>query len=125
MPSPTLSPTNCPAAWRKRAALARALVNEPRLFLMDEPLGKLGSLTRIAMQTEIVNLWRDKAFTAVLVTHDAEEALLMAQRIIVFSDRPARIKDIVTNDLPYPRHRDDPAIVDLRREVLSRLGIGN
>lgn len=108
----------------QRVALARALVNEPELLLLDEPLGKLDSLTRIAMQAELVRLWQDSGFTALLVTHDVEEALILAGRVIVFSDRPARIRAEIRNDLPYPRHRDHPRIVELRREVLTLLGLG-
>lgn len=76
----------------QRAALARALVNDPRLLILDEPLGKLDSLTRIAMQGEILDLWQRAGFTALLVTHDVEEALVLATRVIVMSERPARIK---------------------------------
>ena len=109
----------------QRVALARALVNQPRHLLLDEPLGKLDSLTRIAMQGELVRLWQDAGFTALLVTHDVEEALILAQRVVVFSDRPARIVAEIGNDLPYPRHRDHPRIVELRSEVLSLLGLGD
>ena len=107
----------------QRAALARALVNDPQLLLLDEPLGKLDSLTRLTLQEELVKLWRRRGFTALLVTHDVEEALLLAGRVIVFSDRPARIKAEFTIDKSYPRHRDDPDIVALRREVLETLGL--
>lgn len=107
----------------QRAALARALVNEPRLLLMDEPLGKLDSLTRLSMQDEVMKLWQRLGFSAILVTHDVEEALVLAQRIIVLSDRPARIVDIIENDLTYPRHRDDPRLVAIRRKVLGLLGV--
>ncbi len=107
----------------QRAALARALVNDPRLLVLDEPLGKLDSLTRIQMQGEIVALWRRAGFTALLVTHDVEEALLMATRVIVFSERPARIKAEMTIDRPYPRHRDDPVLVELRHKALELLGL--
>jgi NitT/TauT family transport system ATP-binding protein len=106
----------------QRAALARALVNEPSLLILDEPLGKLDSLTRISMQTELVRLWQDAGFTALLVTHDVEEALFMANRVIVFSDRPARIKAEISVESPYPRHRDDSYLVDLRRRILDLLG---
>ena len=78
----------------QRVALARALVNDPELLILDEPLGKLNSLTRISMQGEIVRLWQQKGFTALLVTHDIEEALLMCTRVIVFSERPAESRRI-------------------------------
>jgi NitT/TauT family transport system ATP-binding protein len=107
----------------QRAALARALVNDPRLLILDEPLGKLDSLTRLEMQGELVALWQRAGFTALLVTHDVEEALFLARRVIVFSPRPARIVAEVVNDRPWPRHRGDPHLADLRRQVLAHLGL--
>ncbi|MFC3124383.1 ABC transporter ATP-binding protein [Pseudoroseomonas globiformis] len=107
----------------QRVALARALVNEPRLLLLDEPLGKLDSLTRLSMQAELVRLWQRSGLTALLVTHDVEEALLLAQRVVIFSPRPARITAELTVDRPYPRHRDDPYLVSLRRDALILLGL--
>lgn len=107
----------------QRVALARALVNDPEFLILDEPLGKLDSLTRISMQGEIVRLWQRKGFTALLVTHDIEEALLMSTRVIVLSDRPARIKADIAIDRPYPRHRDDGKLVAWRREILGLLGL--
>lgn len=107
----------------QRVALARALVNDPELLILDEPLGKLDSLTRLSMQGEIVNLWRRSGFTVLLVTHDVEEALLMATRVIVFSERPATIKADIAIDQPYPRHRDDPDLVAQRRNILGLLGL--
>ncbi|WP_456312421.1 ABC transporter ATP-binding protein [Rhodovastum atsumiense] len=107
----------------QRASLARALVNDPRLLILDEPLGKLDSLTRLAMQGEITRLWQQRGFTVLMVTHDVEEALLMAQRVIVFSDRPATIRADLRVDLAYPRRRDHPEILRLRREALGMLGL--
>ena len=107
----------------QRVALARALVNEPRLLILDEPFGKLDSLTRMAMQGELVRLWQRERFTVLLVTHDVEEALLMANRVIVLTDRPARIKADVAVDRPHPRHRDDPQLIAARRHVLELLGL--
>lgn len=119
----TAHPHQLSGGMAQRVALARALVNEPDLLLLDEPLGKLDSLTRIAMQSELVRLWQRSGFTALLVTHDVEEALILAQRVLVFSDRPARIQAEIRNDRPYPRHRDDRRLVELRREVLGLLGL--
>jgi NitT/TauT family transport system ATP-binding protein len=91
--------------------------------VLDEPFGKLDSLTRIRMQGELVRLWQAARFSVLLVTHDVEEALYVANRVIVLSERPARIVAEVRNDAPYPRHRDDPKLVALRREVLAQLGL--
>ena len=107
----------------QRVALARALVNDPKILVLDEPLGKLDSLTRITMQAEIVALWQRSGFTALLVTHDVEEALFLANRVIVFSDRPARIKADITVDRPYPRHRGDTHLAELRHQILGLLGL--
>jgi NitT/TauT family transport system ATP-binding protein len=115
-------PQQLSGGMAQRAALARVLVNEPRLLLLDEPLGKLDSLTRMTLQAELLRLWRSSGFTSILVTHDVEEALLLSQRIIIFSERPARIAREIAVDLPYPRHRDDPRLVLLRREILTSLG---
>jgi ABC-type nitrate/sulfonate/bicarbonate transport system ATPase subunit len=107
----------------QRAALARALVNDPALLLLDEPLAKLDSLNRLALQAELVSLWREAGFTALLVTHDVEEALMLASRVIVLTERPARIKAEFAVERPYPRHRDDPELVALRRQILATLGL--
>ncbi len=107
----------------QRVSFARALVNDPELLILDEPLGKLDSLTRLAMQSELVELWRRNNFSALLVTHDVEEALFLAQRVVIFGDRPAQIKAELNVDLPYPRKRSDPVIVELRREALHHLGL--
>jgi NitT/TauT family transport system ATP-binding protein len=107
----------------QRVAIARALVNDPRLLLLDEPFGKLDSLTRLKLQNELLQLWKKSGFTALLVTHDVEEALLLADRVIVFSDRPARIIAEVAVDKPHPRRRDDGDLVRLRRQLLEQLGV--
>jgi NitT/TauT family transport system ATP-binding protein len=107
----------------QRVALARALVNDPKILILDEPLGRLDSLTRITMQAELVALWQRKGFTTLLVTHDVEEALFLANRVIVFSDRPARIKADIAVRRPYPRHRGDPKLAELRRDILGLLGL--
>ena len=120
----TAYPHQISGGMAQRAALARALVNDPGLLILDEPLGKLDSLARLQMQGELVRIWRNRGFTALLVTHDVEEALLMTGRIMVVTDRPARIRADLPVPLAYPRHRDDPELVRLRREVLELLGLG-
>jgi NitT/TauT family transport system ATP-binding protein len=107
----------------QRTALARALVNDPKLLILDEPLGQLDSLTRITMQGELVSLWERVGFTALLVTHDVEEALFLSARVIVLSARPAQIRAEIVNPLPYPRHRGDPYLAELRHQVFAHLGL--
>ncbi len=118
----TAWPSQLSGGMAQRAALARALINHPRLLILDEPLGKLDSLTRIHMQRELVDLWREQRFSALMVTHDVEEALLMANRVIIFSPRPAAIIDTIVVDLPYPRRRSDPRLTALRTQALALLG---
>lgn len=107
----------------QRAALARALVNDPQLLILDEPLGKLDSLTRLAMQSEILKLWQQAGFTVLMVTHDVEEALFLADRVVVFSPRPAKAVAEVPVNLPYPRHRGQSEFVELRQQLLGHLGL--
>jgi NitT/TauT family transport system ATP-binding protein len=119
----TAYPHQLSGGMAQRVSLALALVNDPALLLLDEPLGKLDSLTRIAMQEELVSLWRRAGFSALLVTHDVEEAVFMANRVIVLSERPASVVADLPVDLPYPRHRGDPRLADLRRRILGLLGL--
>ncbi|MEV4421349.1 ABC transporter ATP-binding protein [Patulibacter sp. NPDC049589] len=106
----------------QRAALARALVNRPGLLLLDEPLGKLDALTRLTLQGEIARLWAHEGFTGLLVTHDVDEALTLADRVVVLSDRPARVLEDVVVDVPRPRPPGDERLVALRTHVLDLLG---
>jgi len=113
-------------AWddrRQPFRCARALVNKPDVLLMDEPLANLDSLTRIAMQAELHALWQRERVTVFLVTHDVEEALYLAGRVVVLSQRPARVQADIKIDLPHPRHRGSVEFVELRRRVLEALGL--
>ena len=112
-------PATLSGGMAQRASLARALVNRPRLFLLDEPLGKLDALTRLQLQDEILKLWESQRFTAVLVTHDVDEALRLSNRVVVLSERPAHI----VADIEVPEHDESSEEVrELRREILSLLG---
>jgi NitT/TauT family transport system ATP-binding protein len=106
----------------QRAALARALVNEPSLLLLDEPLGQLDALTRVTLQRELLRLWEAGGFTALLVTHDVDEALYLADRVLVLSAQPGRVIGDVPIDAPRPRHHDQPRFRELRTQVLTLLG---
>ncbi len=117
-------PRQLSGGMAQRVALARALINEPRLLLLDEPLGKLDSLTRIAMQGELIRLWQQQGYSSLLVTHDVEEALLLCDRVLVFSARPARVLAELKVERSYPRHRDDPRLLELRQHALELLGQG-
>lgn len=114
-------PAQLSGGMAQRASLARALVTRPDVLLLDEPLGKLDALTRASLQQQIGRLWAAQGFTALMVTHDVEEALLLSDRVIVLSQRPATVVADVTVDLPRPRRTEDPALVELRSHVLGLL----
>ncbi|MGY4958101.1 ABC transporter ATP-binding protein [Streptomyces nigrescens] len=105
----------------QRASLARALVREPDLLLLDEPFGALDALTRIKAQRLVAELWRERGCAVLLVTHDVEEALLLADRALVMEG--GRIAYETTVDLPRPRDIADPRFGALRARLLDRLGV--
>jgi sulfonate transport system ATP-binding protein len=104
---------------RQRVALARALVSEPRLLLLDEPLGSLDALTRIEMQGLIERLWQEQEFTAILITHDVEEAVVLADRVLLIESGEVTLNMPVT--LPRPRQRGSAAFAAITAEVLDRV----
>lgn len=105
----------------QRASLARALVREPDLLLLDEPFSSLDALTRLKAQALVAELWQRHRCAVLLVTHDVEEALLLADRVLVM--RYGHIAYDLHVDLPRPRDVGDPAVVSLRAELLSWLGV--
>lgn len=104
---------------KQRVALARALVSHPRILAFDEPLGALDALTRIEMQALIEQVWQDKGFTAIVVTHDVTEAVALADRILVLD--AGRVAMDVAVDLPRPRRRGDAAAAAIEGRILERL----
>jgi ABC-type nitrate/sulfonate/bicarbonate transport system ATPase subunit len=114
-------PHHLSGGMAQRAALARALVNNPKVLLLDEPLGALDAFTRMNMQDEILKIWQQRGMTTVMVTHDVDEAIYMAGRIVVMSARPAKIEKIITVRIGRPRMRDDPDFLDLRAKILQIL----
>ena len=112
-------PTVLSGGQKQRVALARALVHEPQLLLLDEPLGALDALTRIDMQQLIESLWRERGFTAVLVTHDVQEALALADRVLLIED--GRLGLDLRIDLPRGQRRGTAAFAELEQRILSRV----
>lgn len=112
-------PSQLSGGMAQRAAIARALVNQPDILLLDEPLGALDALTRLRMQRELLRLWREECLTTVMVTHDIEEAVFLSDRIVVMTARPGRIKRIIPVPLRHPRDRDSPDFIRIKEELLA------
>ncbi len=105
----------------QRASLARALVNDPKVLLLDEPLGALDAFTRMDLQDKLLELWQSRGVTMVLVTHDVDEAVYLSDRVVVMTPRPGKIVEIVPIDLPRPRARNDAGFFRLRSHILEQL----
>ncbi len=105
----------------QRAALARALVNHPRVLLLDEPLGALDQFTRMRMQDEVLRVWKARGTTMVLVTHDIDEAIYMSDRIALMTPRPGRVERVIEVPLDRPRQRNSAEFLKLRAAILEML----
>lgn len=116
-------PDELSGGMRQRVQIARVLVNEPSVVLMDEPFGALDAQTREVLQRELDRIWRDTGCTIVFVTHDIWEAILLADRVVTMTAGPrAAIKTIETIDLPHPRDPADPRSVALYRRLRDDIG---
>lgn len=109
----------------QRASLARALVNDPKVLLLDEPLGALDAFTRMNMQDEILRIWKERGTTMIMVTHDVDEAIYLSDRIFVMTPRPAKIEEIIEVSIGrgenYGRKRDNADFLRLRSKILQIL----
>ena len=116
-------PHQLSGGMQQRAELARALMVKPEILYMDEPFGSLDALTRLRMRTELLRILSRERHTVLLVTHDVEEALQLADRVIVLSPRPARIQTVVDVALPRPRSLSSPGLLALKASLLKELGV--
>jgi len=105
----------------QRAAIARALINKPKVLLLDEPLGALDALTRVHLQRELQRIWVQQRCTVIMVTHDIEEALYLGDRVIVMDAHPGRIKHQIQVDLPHPRDRKSSVLQGYKEQLLEDL----
>ena len=99
-------PKELSGGMKQRVAIARAYAVQPEVLLMDEPFGALDAQTRTQLQSELIQTWQEEKKTCFFITHDVEEAIILATKVIVMSARPGRIKTIVDIDLPYPRTQE-------------------
>ncbi len=117
-------PKQLSGGMQQRTAIARALANDPKILLMDEPFGALDNQTRVLMQELLLGIWEAERKTVLFVTHDIDEAIFMANRVAVFSARPGRIKTELTVDLPHPRHytiKTSPEFMDLKARLTEEI----
>jgi ABC-type nitrate/sulfonate/bicarbonate transport system ATPase subunit len=119
-------PKQLSGGMQQRVALARALANDPKILLLDEPFGALDNQTRALMQELLLSIWELHKKTVLFVTHDIDEAIFMANRCVVFSARPGRIKNELAIDLPYPRHytvKTSPRFMELKAAVTEEIRV--
>lgn len=107
-------PYQLSGGMQSRVGLARALVRNPKILLMDEPFGALDAQTKALMQEQLQNLWVENKMTVLFITHDLEEAVYLSDRVFLMTKRPGKIKQIFDVDLPRPRKISDPAISEIR-----------
>ena len=120
----TSYPKELSGGMKQRVAIARAYANDPEVLLMDEPFGALDAQTRAQLQTELLKTWEQEKKTCFFITHDVDEAVLLAQRVVIMSARPGRIKRIVDIDIPYPRDqgtKSDPRFMELKAEIWNEV----
>jgi NitT/TauT family transport system ATP-binding protein len=116
-------PSDLSGGMKQRLQVARALAVNPDVLYLDEPFGALDSVTRLIMRGELMRIWQTERRTIIFVTHDVDEAVQLADRVVVLSSRPAKIQDILAIDIPHPRNISSPHYLELRDDLLSKIGL--
>jgi ABC-type nitrate/sulfonate/bicarbonate transport system ATPase subunit len=118
-------PHELSGGMKQRVEVARALAVDPDMLYLDEPFGALDSITRLEMRRELLRIWQAEKKTILFVTHDIEESVQLADRIVVMTARPARIRRIVEVDLPHPRDLSSRRYLELRDGIFEEIGLAH
>ena len=118
-------PQELSGGMKQRVEVARALAVNPDVLFLDEPFGALDSITRLVMRSELLRIWEMERKTILFVTHDIEEAVQLADRVVVMSTRPASIRRIVEVDIPHPRDISSPRYLELRDGIFEEIGLAH
>ncbi|MGH9593328.1 MAG: ABC transporter ATP-binding protein, partial [Bryobacteraceae bacterium] len=116
-------PSDLSGGMKQRVQVARALAVNPDVLYLDEPFGALDSITRLLMRGELLRIWEAERNTVVFITHDIDEAVQLADRVVVMSSRPARIGQITSIDIPHPRNISSPRYLELRDAIYRQIGL--
>ena len=114
-------PSELSTSMLQRVVIARAFAVKPQLLLMDEPYGQLDVELRFRLEDELLNLWRKTGTTVIFITHNIEEAVYLAERILILTNKPAKIKEELVVDLPHPRSVSDEAFIAIRKYVTQQI----
>src|ERR1700678_386371 len=118
-------PSDLSGGMKQRLEVAPALAVNPDMLLLDEPFGALDSITRLTMRRELLRIWEAERKTIIFVTHDIDEAVQLADRVVVMSARPAAIQQIVTIDISHPRNISSPRYLELRDGIFQQIGLAH
>lgn len=118
-------PRELSGGMKQRLEVARALAVDPDVLYLDEPFGALDSITRLQMRRELLRIWQAERKTILFVTHDIDESVQLADRVVVLSARPGRLRRIVDIDVPHPRDLSDPRYIALRDEIFGEIGLAH
>ena len=118
-------PRELSGGMKQRLEVARALAVNPDVLYLDERFGALDSITRLQMRRELLRIWQQERKTVLFVTHDIEESVQLADRVVVMSQRPARIQRIVDIDIPHPRDLSAPRYIELRDSIFAEIGLAH